>query len=427
VTTQSEFSSSNTTVASLFESRLRSHRAGTTTLTATFDKHSTTQALEVSVVLTLILTLTLILDPEPNPDRDPIRDPNQVSDTSVSVASVVLRAGGSASPYSFAALHSSTAQTAAVLEFSDGTQFTNTADLVTPNWFALADLVNFSTSEPAVVAVDSSGTLTLHDNHHRMVEVTVTAVCSGLSDGLSVAPNLNPELGDVDLGSSSGLQFQQNGSALSVPVRVNMAGCTLLAFQVEINFDYDVLGATDAAATQDWPSLTSTLNDPVNQALFLGDNLESTVGNKLVQLATLTLEIKRSAVTLISGTVKVVTYVQGGQTYKIQEEAIDAGQGYAEVGGGTLRARALSATVPSRALRRRPARRLSGCDGCTAGVLGDIDGDCTFNANDVLEAARVYVGTVNASLLCPWKQQQLDQTLDGNFDLGDVNYLRLEP
>jgi hypothetical protein len=45
----------------------------------------------------------------------------------------------------------------------------------------------------------------------------------------------------------------------------------------------------------------------------------------------------------------------------------------------------------------------------------------------VLEAARVYVGTVNASLLCPWKQQQLDQTLDGNFDLGDVNYLRLEP
>ena len=130
--------------------------------------------------------------------------------------------------------------------------------------------------------------------------------------------------------------------------------------------------------------------------------------------------------TLISGTVKVVTYVQGGQTYKIQDEAIAAGQGYAEVGGGT-RARALSATVQSRALRRRPARRLSGCDGCTAGVLGDIDGDCTFNANDVLEAARVYVGTVDKSLLCAWKQQQLDQTLDGNFDLGDVNYLRLEP
>ena len=342
------------------------------------------------------------------------------------VASVVLRAGGSASAYSFAALRNSTAQTAVALTFSDGTQFTNAADSGTLDWFPLADLVNFSTSEPEVVAVDSGGTLTLRANHHSMVDVTVTSVCSGLSDDLLVAANLNPALGDVDLGSSSGLQFQQSGSTLSVPVRVNMVGSTLLAFQVEVNFDSDVLGATSAAAV-DWPALTSTLNDPVNQALFLGDDLQSTVGNGLVQLATLTLEIKRRAVTLISGTVKVVTYVQGGQTYKIQEEAIDAGQGYAEVGGGTLRARALSATVPSRALRRRPARRLSGCDGCTAGVLGDIDGDCTFNANDVLEAARVYVGTVDASSLCPWKQQQLDQTLDGSFDLGDVNCLRLEP
>ena len=348
-----------------------------------------------------------------------------MSDTSVGVASVVLRAGGSASAYSFAALRNSTAPTAVALTFSDGTQFTNAADSGTLDWFPLADLVNFSTSEPEVVAVDSGGTLTLRANHHSMVDVTVTSVCSGLSDDLLVAANLNPALGDVDLGSSSGLQFQQSGSTLSVPVRVNMVGSTLLAFQVEVNFDSDVLGATSAAAI-DWPALTSTLNDPVNQALFLGDDLQSTVGNGLVQLATLTLEIKRRAVTLISGTVKVVTYVQGGQTYKIQDEAIDAGHGYADVGGGT-RARALSATVPSRALRRRPARRLSGCDGCTAGVLGDIDGDCTFNANDVLEAARVYVGTVDASSLCPWKQQQLDQTLDGSFDLGDVNCLRLEP
>jgi len=362
----------------------------------------------------------------PNPDRDPIRDPNQVSDTSVSVAAVVLEAGGSASAYSFAALRDSTAQTAAVLAFSDGSQFTDAADSGTLDWFPLADLVIFSSSEPDVVAVDSSGTLTLRENHHRMVEVSATAVCSGLSDGLSVAANLNPALGDVDLGSRSGLQFQPSDSTLSVPVRVNMAGCTLLAFQVEVNFDYAVLGATGAAAA-DWPALTSTLNDPVNQALFLGDDLQSSVGNGLVQLATLTLEIKQSAVTLISGTVKVVTYVQGGQTYKIQDEAIDAGQGYAEVGVRTLRARALHATVPSRALWRRPARRLTECDGCTAGVLGDIDGDCTFNANDVLEAARVYVGTVDESSLCPWKQQQLDQTLDGNFDLADVNYLRLEP
>jgi hypothetical protein len=395
VTAQSSFSSSNPAVASLAASRLRSLSAGTTTLTATFDGHSTTQTVEVS-------------------------------DTSVSVTSAVLQAGGSASPYSFAALRSSTTGTAVALTFSDGTQFTNAADSGTLDWFPLSALVNFSTSDPAVVAVDSSGTLTLHDNHYRMVDVTVTAVCSGLSDGLSVAANLNPALGDVDLGSSSGLQFQPSGSTLSVPVRVNVAGCTLLAFQVEVNFDYDVLGATGAMAA-DWPALTSTLNDPVDEALFLGDDLQSSVGNGLVQLATLTLEIKQSAVTRLYGTVKVVTYVQGGQTYSIEEAAIDAGYGYAEVSMGILRARALGTVAPPRALRRRPARRLSECDGCTAGVLGDINGDCTFNANDVLEAARVYVGTVDYDALCAWKQQQLDQTLDGSFALGDVNCLRLEP
>ena len=122
-----------------------------------------------------------------------------------------------------------------------------------------------------------------------------------------------------------------------------------------------------------------------------------------------------------------MTYVQGGLTSTIEEVAIDAGAGYAELSTSGRRLRALAAVPPYSRSWRRPARQLSECDGCTAGVLGDINGDCTFNANDVLEAARVYVGTVDYSSLCAWKQQQLDQTLDGSFALGDVNYLRLEP
>ena len=130
--------------------------------------------------------------------------------------------------------------------------------------------------------------------------------------------------------------------------------------------------------------------------------------------------------TLISGTIKVVTYVQGGATSTIEEVDIDAGHGYAQVSTGGRRLHALAAVPSYSRPRPRAARELSACDGCTAGVLGDINGDCTFNANDVLEAARVYVGTVAASSLCAWKQQQLDQTLDGDFALADVHGLRLE-
>ena len=97
----------------------------------------------------------------------------------------------------------------------------------------------------------------------------------------------------------------------------------------------------------DWPALTSTLNDPVDEALFLGDDLQSSVGNGLVQLATLTLEIKQSAVTLISGTIKVMTYVQGRETSTIEEVAIDAGSGYAEVSTGGRRLHAFAALPPA--------------------------------------------------------------------------------
>ena len=395
VTSQSSFSSSDAAVVSVGSSRLRSLSAGASTLQATFDGNVVSQ------------TVT-------------------VSDTPVRMTAAVLSAGGASSSYSFTARRGSAVQAAVALTFDDGTRFSDATNTGTLDWFALSALLNFTSAVPSKVTVDGAGALTLLENHHRMVDVTVASMCSSLVDVLPVAANLSPALGDVDLGSSSGLQFQQSGSTLSVPVRVNMAGCTLLAFQVEVNFDYSVLGATAAAAV-DWPTLTSTLNDPVDEALFLGDDLQSSVGNGLVQLATLTLEIKQSAVTRLYGTVKVVTYVQGGQTYSIEEAAIDAGLGYAELSMGILRVRALGTLAPPRALRRRPARRLSECDGCSAGVLGDVNGDCTFNANDVLEAARVYVGTVNYNALCPWKQQQLDQTLDGSFALGDVNYLRLEP
>ena len=346
VTSHSSFSSNDTAVASMASARLRSLSAGTITLTATFDGTSVSRSVEVS-------------------------------DTSKSVTAAVLKAGGSSSEYSFVAERNATVQAAVELTFSDGTKFTDAADAGTVDWLPLSALLNFSSAQPSALTIDSAGTMMLLENHHATVDVTTTAVCSGLSDALPVAANLYPALGDVDLGSSSGLQFQQSGSTLSVPVSANMVGATLLAFQVEVNFDYAVFSATGAAAA-DWPTLTSTLNDPVNEALFLGDDLQSTVGNGLVQLATLTLQIKESAVTALTGTIKVVTYEKNGQTHTIEDVAIDAGTGYAEVSNDRRRLRELGSAVPASMLRQRPARQLSGCDACAAQVRGDINGDCTF-------------------------------------------------
>jgi hypothetical protein len=63
----------------------------------------------------------------------------------------------------------------------------------------------------------------------------------------SPAANLNPPLGDVDLGFAVGLQFGNGvnaGDTLSIAMRVNSATANLLAFQVRVAFDADVFEAT---------------------------------------------------------------------------------------------------------------------------------------------------------------------------------------
>ena len=133
---------------------------------------------------------------------------------SANVSAAVLKVGGSSSTYSFVATRSATAQTTVELTFDDGTQFSNALDSGTLDWFPASALINFSSAESSAVEVDAAGTLTLRENHHSLVDVTVAAVCSAVSDPLPVAANLYPSLGDVDLGSSSGLQFQQSGTSL---------------------------------------------------------------------------------------------------------------------------------------------------------------------------------------------------------------------
>ena len=65
-------------------------------------------------------------------------------------------------------------------------------------------------------------------------------------------------------------------------------------------------------------------------------------------------------------------------------------------------------------------------DGCNAGRWGDINGDCQLTAYDALWARKVYIGQRVLNDLCPWAQQQLDPTLDGQAaTVEDAIYLQL--
>ena len=81
----------------------------------------------------------------------------------------------------------------------------------------------------------------------------------------------------------------------------------------------------------------------------------------------------------------------------------------------------------ARAVRER--RLATACvqqDGCFAGRWGDINGDCKLTAYDALWARQVYIGQRSYGDLCPWAQQQLDPTLDGEaHTVEDAIYLQL--
>jgi len=157
--------------------------------------------------------------------------------------------------------------------FSDGTQYPNLFVSGVP---AVPGLVVFSGSDPAVFTVSSTtGQATIQNNSYVYETITATAT-NGVSASASFACNLDPAVGDVDLGNTAGLPLSPAsvGSIVSVPVRVNIGSLSSLG-SIDLNLYYDAskLTVVSAVAGADWPAgaqFLSTLNSPPGQVSFGG-------------------------------------------------------------------------------------------------------------------------------------------------------------
>ena len=111
----------------------------------------------------------------------------------------------------------------------------------------------------------------------------------------TVAANLEPELGDVDLGSRYGIQFppRVKGETLSVDVRVNANTAPLITFQIVMRFDSTKVAATACDVGSDWAGydFSCTINNPVTEALMVGADPLSTKRGNALTVATVTLEV----------------------------------------------------------------------------------------------------------------------------------------
>ena len=333
----------------------------------------------------------------------------------------------------------------------DGTVYSSLHDL---DWLDPTAIVSYTTDQTSAVSINAAGDLTLLNNHWELVTANAGTICAPIINATAnFAPNLAVPFRGVDLGANDGLQFTVNSGEVAVPVLINAQGVKLTSFQVVVTFDSDLIlasgytegvgGGSGAAAFFSGP--TVTLNDPVDEALLVGNKDGSVAPSGLVQLLTLTLEVQAGAsgVTLISGElVGLVTC----STCDGSDDNDSDGLGDLTAGGGFV-------SITSRRLRRglapvrsplpwRRPRSLTEAEGtCCAGdvasgrFFGDTNADCTFDIKDVRRASVLLLALPEGSTavptqydstdLCGWQQQQLDPTLDGAFKQNDAVYLLL--
>ena len=351
------------------------------------------------------------------------------------------------------------------LVMSNGVTISNVASA---DWLSLSDLIGFSSDLPAAASIGAStGVVTQHDNWYDDVSFTATLACDSVRTGvLKVLPNLHPAQADLDLGQETGAQFQQSGTTLAVPVRVRApSGHRLINFQVSASFDTALLtsstdgGASGVAAYVEgsWSGVESTLNDPPSWFQVTASDTQSTLSG-VVDLGTVTLNVVGSGVTLISGYITELITLDGGDVQtRTQGVAAVAGTGYAFLtsrrrlsAGSRLRgvlsspSEQLEQLATYRQLQRAQARRRTqSCDACTAGIYGDVSGDCSFSSADVLEIQQLASQVQSykdgqlatdplAGLACDWLRAQANPSLDvtgggneANVDLVDAQFLQL--
>ena len=332
-----------------------------------------------------------------------------------------------ANAFTLSGLQQAQRQSTLRMEFQDDTV------LSTETWREWVDggkLVSFESNNGDAVSVDSTtGLVVLKDNAATRTALSARSTCEGLVDSIDVAPNLLPSPADVDLGSAVGLQFQQSGEQLGVPVRANCAGERLINYQVQIYFDQSVFYAQSCSPGA-VPGFACTIRDPLDTVKLIASEVDSQASGAQVSLGSFVLEVESGAVTLIEGRIVELVRVslQTGDRLRTTEVDIVAGRGYASVAVASRKRRLSPLPVVSMPRQRRERRLLPSCEpqgpDCLAGHWGDVSGDCKLTSYDVLVAQLVYYSPASFEDLCPWKQQQLDPTLDGKpYQVPDQKYL----
>jgi len=287
--------------------------------------------------------------------------PLPVSDGAVPVASIGLSVPLSQGTLSLT--RGATATSTASIRYASGVRFPDARQL---DWVDVAELLTFTSTEPAAVSVGPAGVLTLHANSPSRVAIDAASACGGETDptyptaNVLLWANLSPGPADVDLGNLHGAQFVAAGDTLPVEVRIQVPdGERLVNFQVVVHLDPAVVSSrggfyVDAGG---FAGVESTLNDPPSEFQLAASNSASTASG-LVVVGTVHLAVQAPGAAPVTGEIiELITVVLAtGARRSYGGVDLVAGQGVAVARAGTGR------RLPDRPFVAEPS------DGSGAGV-----------------------------------------------------------
>lgn len=348
---------------------------------------------------------------------------------------LVLLSGLSLSPehlVGFAGAKSSTPTVTAT--FGDGSRRT-----ITPG--ILPGMLTFVSSLPGKATVNAgTGVLTLQANHDDYVTLTATSMGNTSVDTtVSFATNLDPGVGDVDLGFDVlPLDAKPAGSTFDVLVRVNTGGTnTLNAIQLVVDVDFSRV-AYVTFVNHVGPGSFAVVPNPDENLVEITATPSTAITGAKRDVATLTFQVLPNATGFLSfsGTTKTLktpsgvaiipsgtAFVAGVITMRITTSR--RRQSMWSLGAeDNLFADSIQPIFSPHRSRRGTQECSSSppCDSCVGGAreTGDADGNCIF---DVADAN--FVGLYqNAPFdVKTYQLANLDADLSGVIDLIDAAHL----
>ena len=306
------------------------------------------------------------------------------------------------------------AMLSAAITLSDGTRL---EEAYTPTGQFVPDLLITESNNSDIFTVDQLGFLTIINGAVGSVSLTVTANdSSGITQELEFYSNLEPGVGELDLGSVTGPPVApvNPGDTFEVPVSINVGDSSVGALEVAVAYDSSLLELVGVVSSTDVSGFVQTSGREFSGFVHLGGVLTET-GTDILRVATLQFVARDSAsgVAAISG--RIVTFLDSNsQPLTINPSpAADIG---VIIGGPLLDETLPEIEIPLDILDPSVPECSDPLPcACAEGrEIGDLNGDCIFNIADVL-----YLYRNRDSCTSP----DADFNIDGVCDERDVYFL----